>query len=263
MNLKSFSIAFFIASSFTTLAQNPKAGPKKPLPAKASTTAKSKVIAVGTPKVVNGPVSIKTENDSLSYAIGVNIGQSLKQQGLESIDLNLLKAAMADVMAGSELKISADQCMPVIMNSMKRVQEKKYAPIKAEGEKFLTENAKKEGVVKLPSGLQYSIMKKGEGEIPKATDKVNVHYHGTLINGNIFDSSVDRGTPAQFGVTQVIAGWVEALQLMPVGSKWKLFIPSNLAYGERGAGENIPPFSTLIFEVELLSIEKPAEGEGK
>ncbi len=264
MNLKStLSIVFFTVISFGTLAQSPKAGPKKPLPAKASTTAKSKVITVGSPKVVQGPVALRTDNDSLSYAIGVNIGQSLKQQGLDGIDLNLMKAAMADVLAGGATLIAADQCMPVIMNSMKKVQEKKFAPVKAEGEKFLAENGKKEGVVKLPSGLQYTVLKKGEGEIPKATDKVNVHYHGTLIDGKVFDSSVDRGTPAQFGVTQVIAGWVEALQLMPTGSKWKLFIPANLAYGERGAGENIPPFSTLIFDVELLSIEKPAAAEGK
>jgi FKBP-type peptidyl-prolyl cis-trans isomerase FklB len=202
---------------------------------------------------------IKTDMDSLSYAIGMNIGQSLKQQGLENIDLNLMKAAMGDVMKGSTTLFTQEQAMPVIMGSMKKMSEKKFAGVKLEGAKFCQENAKKEGVTVLPSGLQYSIMKKGEGEIPKATDKVNVHYHGTLMNGKVFDSSVDRGTPATFGVTQVIAGWVEALQLMPVGSKWKLVIPSDLAYGDRGAGENIPPFSTLIFEVELLGIEKAAE----
>jgi FKBP-type peptidyl-prolyl cis-trans isomerase FklB len=264
MNLKStFTIVFISLISFGILAQTK--GPKKPLPKQASSTAKSKVITVGTPVVSAnaGPISIKTSNDSLSYAIGVNIGQSLKQQGLEGLDLNLLKAAMNDMLKGNTPLISAEQCMPVIMASMKKVQEKKFAPVKAEGEAFLTANKKKSDVVALPSGLQYTIMKKGEGELPKASDKVNVHYHGTLLNGNIFDSSVDRGTPASFGVTQVIAGWVEALQLMPVGSKWKLFIPSNLAYGERGAGENIPPFSTLIFEVELLSIEKPAAAESK
>ncbi len=260
MNLKStFTIVFISLISFGVTAQTK--GPKKPMPKQATTTAKSKVITVGTPN--SGAISIKTDNDSLSYAIGVNIGQSLKQQGLEGIDLNLLKSAMNDILKGNTLMISAEQCMPVIMASMKKVQEKKFAPVKAEGEKFMTENGKKEGVTSLPSGLQYTIMKKGEGELPKASDKVNVHYHGTLLNGNVFDSSVDRGSPASFGVTQVIAGWVEALQLMPVGSKWKLFIPSALAYGERGAGENIPPFSTLIFEVELLSIEKPAAEEAK
>lgn len=262
MNLKSiFTLVFISLISYSITAQTK--GPKKPLPKQASTTAKSKVITVGTPMVNSGPISIKTDNDSLSYAIGVNIGQSLKQQGLEGLDLNIVKSAMNDMFKGNTPIISAEQCMPVIMASMKKVQEKKFAPVKAEGEKFMSDNSKKEGVISLPSGLQYTIMKKGDGELPKASDKVNVHYHGTLINGQIFDSSVNRGTPASFGVTQVIAGWVEALQLMPVGSKWKLFIPSALGYGERGAGENIPPFSTLIFEVELLSIEKPVATEGK
>ena len=228
------------------------------------TAAKPSVAVTAKPKVAGiKTMALLSDNDSLSYSIGMNIGQSLKQQGLENIDLNLLKSAMDDVLKGKNTLLTQEQCMPVIMASMKKISEKKYAGVKTEGIKFLAENAKKEGVVKLPSGLQYSIMKKGEGEIPKATDKVNVHYHGTLINGNVFDSSVDRGAPASFGVTQVISGWVEALQLMPVGSKWKLVIPSDLAYGERGAGENIPPFSTLIFEVELLSIEKPAAEEQK
>lgn len=260
MNLKStLSIVFLTILSFQISAQSGKTGTKKSMPAQAK--GKGPVMAkAGLPN--NGPVSLKTDNDSLSYAIGINIGQSLKQQGLEGIDLNILKSAMNDILKGNPQIITAEQCMPVIMASMKKVQEKKFAPVKAEGVKFLAENAKKEGVTTLPSGLQYTILTKGTGEIPKATDKVNVHYHGTLINGQIFDSSVDRGTPAQFGVTQVISGWVEALQLMPVGSKWKLFIPSALAYGERGAGENIPPFSTLIFDVELLSIEKaPAESK--
>lgn len=264
MNLKSaLTIVLCTVFALNISAQAPKAGPKKPLPsqAKGKGPIMSKAITVGTPG--DGPVALKTDNDSLSYAIGVNIGQSLKQQGLDGINLNLLKAAMNDILKGNTPAISAENCMPVIMNSMKKVQEKKFAPVKAEGEKFLAENAKKAGVTTLPSGLQYTIINKGTGEIPKASDKVNVHYHGTLLNGKVFDSSVDRGTPAQFGVTQVISGWVEALQLMPTGSKWKLFIPAGLAYGERGAGENIPPFSTLIFDVELLSIEKAAEPENK
>ncbi|MES2794552.1 MAG: FKBP-type peptidyl-prolyl cis-trans isomerase [Bacteroidota bacterium] len=254
MNLKStLSLVFFTIISLNILAQTKKAVPKKPLANATKAKAPAQV----------GKVVLLTDNDSLSYSIGVNIGQSLKQQGLEAIDLNLLKTAMNDVMKGNPMAISAEQCMPIIMASMKKIQEKKFAPIKAEGVKFLATNSKKDSVVVLPSGLQYKILKKGNGEIPKASDKVNVHYHGTLINGQVFDSSVDRGSPATFGVTQVISGWVEALQLMPVGSKWKLFIPSELAYGERGAGENIPPFSTLVFEVELLSIEKEAAPENK
>lgn len=256
MNFKSaLSIVFLTILSFNISAQTKKPMPKKP--------ASKPGTVVQTPKDKMGPISLKSDNDSLSYAIGVNIGQSLKQQGLDGIDLNLMKEAMNDVLKGNPTAITAEQCMPVIMASMKKVQEKKFAPVKAEGEAFLVANAKKDSVVVLPSGLQYKILTKGTGEIPKASDKVNVHYHGTLMNGTVFDSSVNRGTPATFGVTQVISGWVEALQLMPVGSKWKLFIPQALAYGERGAGENIPPFSTLIFDVELLSIDKAEATENK
>ena len=264
MTLKSaLSIALFTVISLNISAQNKKTGPKKPMPRQSPVEVKSKVISVVNSKGTSGPISLRSDNDSLSYAIGVNIGQSLKQQGMDGINLELLKTAMGDVLAGNATQISADQCMPVIMASMKKVQEKKFAPVKSEGESFLVANAKKDSVVVLPSGLQYKILTKGTGEIPKASDKVNVHYHGTLMNGNVFDSSVNRGTPATFGVTHVIAGWVEALQLMPVGSKWKLFIPQALAYGERGAGENIPPFSTLIFDVELLSIDKAEATENK
>jgi FKBP-type peptidyl-prolyl cis-trans isomerase FklB len=138
---------------------------------------------------------------------------------------------------------------------MSREKEAEMKKNKMEGELFLKNNAEKEGVITLESGLQYEVLKKGDGAIPKATDKVKVHYHGTLINGDVFDSSVQRGEPTSFPVTGVIKGWVEALQLMPVGSKWKLFIPSDLAYGERGAGQKIGPGTVLIFEVELLGIE--------
>ena len=137
-----------------------------------------------------------------------------------------------------------------------RLHKEKLEINKKAGEEFLSINKGRAGVVTLPSGLQYQVLQQGNGEKPKATDKVKCHYHGTLINGTVFDSSVERGTPAVFGVNQVIPGWVEALQLMPVGSKWRLFIPSNLAYGENGAGEMIEPNSTLIFDVELLDIVK-------
>jgi FKBP-type peptidyl-prolyl cis-trans isomerase FklB len=136
------------------------------------------------------------------------------------------------------------------------LQEKKSGAARQGGVDFLASNAKKEGVTTLPSGLQYQVMVDGSGEKPTATNKVTTHYHGTTIDGKVFDSSVERGQPAQFGVNQVIAGWTEALQLMAVGSKWKLFIPSDLAYGERGAGADIPPHAALIFEVELISIDQ-------
>lgn len=210
------------------------------------------------PVVVRGGVSngLKSTIDSLSYAIGVNIGQSMAAQGINDIDLNLMSAAMKDVFQGKKLKISNENCMPIIVNSMKARSEAKFAGVKKEGEAYLAANAKKEGVTTLPSGLQYKILTEGTGEKPQASDRVKVHYKGTLIDGTVFDSSYDCGEPAVFGVTQVIQGWVEALQLMPVGSKWQLTIPQNLAYGERGGGEKISPYATLLFDVELIGIEK-------
>ena len=165
--------------------------------------------------------------------------------------------------AGKAPIINEQACQSVVNSYMMKLQEQKSAesakqflPNKLEGEKFLTENKKKEGIVTLPSGLQYQIIKAGDGPKPTANDKVKTHYHGTLIDGTVFDSSVDRGEPITFPVTGVIPGWVEALQLMPVGSKWKLYVPQNLAYGARPAGDKIKPYSTLVFDVELISIEK-------
>ncbi len=200
---------------------------------------------------------LKTQKDSVSYSLGVLIGQNLKKQGITDIDFALFSRAMQEVAAGKPTLMdpnAANKCMQDVTMREKEVQKKKAT---AEGAAYLAQNAQRKGVTVLPSGLQYEVMTAGTGEIPNATDKVNVHYHGTLIDGSIFDSSVQRGTPATFGVTQVIQGWVEALQLMNVGSKWKLTIPSNLAYGERGGpGGAIGPNATLIFEVELLGIEK-------
>ena len=153
-------------------------------------------------------------------------------------------------------EISYDEAKQVINDYFMKLQKEKFEINKKAGEEFLTINKGKAGVVTLPSGLQYQVLQKGEGPTPTASDNVKCHYHGTLINGTVFDSSVQRGEPAVFGVSQVIPGWVEALQLMPVGSKWRLFIPSNLAYGEHGAGEAIEPNSALVFDVELLDIVK-------
>jgi FKBP-type peptidyl-prolyl cis-trans isomerase FklB len=157
-------------------------------------------------------------------------------------------------MEQNQPEISYEEAQSVINTFFEGLQAKVSEQTMTAGKAFLDENAKREGVVTLASGLQYEIMSAGNGVIPKASDTVEVHYHGMLIDGTVFDSSVSRGEPATFGVTQVISGWVEALQLMPVGSKWKLFIPSNLAYGAQGAGQSIAPHSTLIFEVELLNI---------
>lgn len=198
---------------------------------------------------------LKTKNDSLSYAIGVLIGQNLKKQGFTKIDPAVFTKAIQDVTAGGTTKIDATSANKMVNDFT--ALEKANANKKniEEGATFLEKNGKRPGVVTLPSGLQYEVLTEGTGPIPTASQKVKVHYTGTLINGTVFDSSVERGEPIVFPVTGVIKGWVEALQLMKVGSKWKLFIPQNLAYGERGAGAQIGPYATLIFEVELLGIE--------
>lgn len=198
-------------------------------------------------------------NDSLqnfSYAFGVSIGNNLKTVGFDSLSYNSFAIALEDVMKGREQISLADAQTKI----QKIIQEKQDAEAKeqsAEGERFLAENEKRSTVVTTQSGLQYEILKTGDGVMPKPSEKVKVHYTGTLLDGTVFDSSVDRGEPAVFGVTQVIKGWQEALQLMVVGDKWKVFIPQDLAYGQRGAGGGmIPPYAALIFEMELLSIEE-------
>ena len=198
-------------------------------------------------------ITMKTSNDSVSYALGVNIGTSIKTQ-FKDIDLNILAAAIKDAYEGTEM-IPNEECIPILRTYSVSAQKKMAEENKAEGQKFLAENGKRSGVTTTASGLQYEIINAGNGPIPTESDRITVHYHGTLIDGTVFDSSVERGQPATFGVTQVIAGWIEVLQLMPVGSKWKVYIPSDLAYGERGSGQKIMPNSTLIFEMELLGIE--------
>ena len=192
--------------------------------------------------------------DSVSYSFGVLIAQNLKSQGLDSLDQAQLAQGIQDVLKGAKLRYDVQQCNNIVQQHMTALESKKYAGNVEEGKKFLAENSKRSGVVTLPSGLQYEVLTAGSGPKPTASDRVTVHYTGTLVDGTVFDSSVDRGEPATFGVTQVIQGWVEGLQLMPLGSKWKFFIPYELGYGERGAGRVIGPFATLIFEVELLKI---------
>jgi len=191
--------------------------------------------------------------DSLSYSLGVLIAQNFKQQGLEKVNPDKVSAGIADALSG-DTKVSVEEANATFGSHMEKIQKDMHKDKVVAGEKFLKENAKQEGVITLPSGLQYEIITEGSGPKPSATDKVTTHYHGMLVDGTVFDSSVDRGEPATFPVNGVIAAWVEALQLMPTGSKWKLYCPSDLAYGERGAGNLIGPFATLIFEVELLSI---------
>ena len=195
-----------------------------------------------------------TENEQVSYSLGVNIGSNLKQQGFEDINFEVFATALQDVFNDRALKIDLATGGQILNQYFQKIQEKKFSKNIEEGKAFLKANASKEGVITLPSGLQYKVLKEGNGPKPSASDQVTTHYHGTLIDGTVFDSSVQRGQPATFPVNGVIQGWVEALQLMPTGSKWQLYVPSDLAYGSRGASDDIGPNTTLIFDVELISI---------
>lgn len=193
--------------------------------------------------------------DKFSYAIGLGIGQNLLGMGAKGIVVDDFAQAIKDILEGNQTAISHTEAREIVNKYFAELEEKMSAANIEAGKKFLEENAKRPGVVTLPSGLQYEVITEGNiGRQAKATDQVQCHYEGTLIDGTLFDSSIKRGQPAVFGVNQVIPGWVEALQLMPEGAKWKLFIPSDLAYGAQGAGEMIPPHSTLVFEVELQKI---------
>ncbi|WP_392562996.1 FKBP-type peptidyl-prolyl cis-trans isomerase [Orbus sturtevantii] len=198
-----------------------------------------------------------TVEKKASYGIGLQIGQQLRESGLKDLDLNALKQGLEDVISDKAPAISLD----VLHDSLRQIheraqQEKEQEALKVAqvGIDFLKQNLHKDGIKSTESGLQYSVLKQGEGAIPTETDRVRVHYTGRLIDGTVFDSSEERGQPAEFPVNGVIKGWVEALQLMPVGSKWQLYIPQELAYGSQGAGAAIAPYSTLIFDVELLAI---------
>lgn len=203
--------------------------------------------------------SIGSLEDSLSYAYGVGLGDNLREnfeQMPVEINMKLFMKAFSMTLNGEEskLKIKPEQAYQIFQHCMMAVMEKQAQNNKKAAAEFMAENAKKEGVKTTASGLQYEVITEGEGATPTAADRVSVHYHGTLIDGTVFDSSVERGTPAQFGVSQVIPGWQEGLQLMKVGSKYRFYIPSDLAYGDQGAGDVIAPGSMLIFEVELLDI---------
>ena len=199
--------------------------------------------------------------DKLSYALGLGIGRQLAQMGATGLNIDDFATAIKDVLAGGEIKLADREAQTIVQEFFRRQEEKVNAEMaekgkkaKAEGEQYLVENASKEGVVTLPSGLQYKVLKEGNGQKPKATDKVKCHYEGFLIDGTVFDSSVQRGEPAVFPLNQVIAGWTEGLQLMQEGAKYRFFIPYQLGYGERGAGASIPPFATLVFDVELIEV---------
>lgn len=192
--------------------------------------------------------------EQFSYALGLSIASNLIQSGVKTIDPANFMQAIEDAFTGGEPKFNANEANRILQEFMESQQAGEGTKNLEEGLTFLQENLQDAAVIETPSGLQYKILTEGNGEIPCETDEVRCHYHGTLIDGTVFDSSVQRGTPAVFPVSGVIQGWVEALQMMPVGSKWRLFVPSDLAYGPRGAGGSIGPNTTLIFDVELLEI---------
>ena len=192
--------------------------------------------------------------DKLSYAIGLNIANNLKSSGFANLSVEDFAEAVKTVYNGESAKMTDTEARTVIQDYFEKAEKEKLTKNLEEGNKFLAENGKREGVVTLPSGLQYEIITEGTGKKPSATDTVSCHYHGTLIDGTVFDSSVMRNQPAEFPVNGVIKGWVEALQLMKEGSKWRLYIPYDMAYGEHGAGEMIPPYSALVFDVELIKV---------
>lgn len=205
-------------------------------------------------------VSFKTTEDSLSYAVGGAIAENVKQNGMSELNLDLIVEGLRDNLdTAAKIKLTKKQSNAVIgayYAKKKADQQKKVEADRIAGQQFLENNKTKEGVTTTASGLQYEVIKKGNGAKPKAEQNVTVHYHGTLIDGTVFDSSVERGQPTSFKLNEVIPGWTEGVQLMSVGAKYKFYIPFQLGYGPRGAGERIPPFSTLVFEVELISIDK-------
>lgn len=199
---------------------------------------------------------LKAQNmDSLSYSLGVLVGGNLMEQGFDRIDAASLAQGISDIVSG-KAQLDPAEANRIVQDWMENKEKSRFAEKIAQSEAFFRENSGKPGITSLPSGLQYEVIRSGNGPSPTLTDQVTTHYHGTLLDGTIFDSSVQRGEPATFPVNGVISGWTEALQLMKVGDKWRLFLPSDLAYGARGAGAQIGPFTPLIFEVELLAIQR-------
>jgi len=235
-NFRSFICATLLAAAPCALAQEPE-------------KAKADAPAAEAPKADSG----MTEKQKTSYAVGIQFGNAIAD-GATLIDLESMIAGMKDAMEKKDPKITDEEMGKCLQDLQKQMNENRFGANKKTGEDFLAENGKKDGVKTLPSGLQYKVITEGTGKIPAATDKVSTHYRGTFLDGKEFDSSYKRNQPAEFGVTQVIAGWTEALQLMKEGSKWELYVPYSLAYGEEGRPPQIPPYSMLVFQVELLKI---------
>ncbi len=262
--LKTMLLAGFLAGSvlLCSAQTEPAAPAAAPATKKPATAAPAKAAAAKTPAKTAPALVLKTTKEKFSYAVGTNMGKSMKSQSVD-VDPAILARGLKDALAGNKPLLTDEEMRAALAEVQKKVQDKQAAVAKQSGDKnknegdaFLAGNKTKEGVVTLPSGLQYKILKAGDGKKPGPTDTVKCNYRGTTINGKEFDSSYKRNEPAEFPVNGVIKGWTEALQLMPVASKWQLFLPPDLAYGERGAGNDIEPNSTLIFEVELLSISE-------
>jgi FKBP-type peptidyl-prolyl cis-trans isomerase FklB len=270
-----FTLNLFVIGLLTTgtlrAQDTPAPAPKtQTTPAPKSQTApaaKTPGTTAAKPRTATGaktPLTLKTDKEKVSYAIGVNIGKSMRKDTVD-IDPTIFSRGMKDAFAGGKLLLTDDEMKVALTKLQTELRAKQEQAMqktgeinKKAGDDFLAQNKTKEGVVVLPDGLQYKILKGGTGPKPSATDSVVCNYRGTLLDGTEFDSSYKRGQPATFPVSGVIKGWTEAVQLMPVGSKWQLFVPAELAYGNRGAGPDIGPNSTLIFEVELLSIQNKA-----
>ena len=259
-----------LGNAYCSAQQTPAATTQPASPAKTqhATTPKSTTKAgTSTAGKTQTPLALKTQKDKFSYALGMNLGTSLRKQSVP-VDPNILARGLKDSLAGGKTALTEDQARATLMEVQTEMRKKQQEQMqvageasKKEGAAFLAANKSKDGVITLPSGLQYKILTQGTGPKPTASDSVVCNYRGTLINGTEFDSSYKRGEPATFPVSGVIKGWTEALQLMPAGSKWQLFVPSDLAYGERSPSPEIGPDSTLIFEVELLSIQNKSAGQ--